>query len=45
LKSRGYVLFDIQMVTKATIPLGAIEISRAEYLQRLANAVSKECSF
>jgi leucyl/phenylalanyl-tRNA--protein transferase len=45
LKNRGYALFDIQMVTKATIPLGAIEISRTEYLQRLAKAVSKECSF
>jgi leucyl/phenylalanyl-tRNA--protein transferase len=45
LKLRGYALFDIQMVTGATKPLGAIEISRNEYLRRLSHAVTKECLF
>jgi leucyl/phenylalanyl-tRNA--protein transferase len=45
LHSRGFVLFDIQMVTEATQPLGAREISRPEYLHRLAAALPKECVF
>jgi leucyl/phenylalanyl-tRNA--protein transferase len=45
LKNQGHVLFDIQMVTEATLPLGAIEIPRTEYLQRLAKAVATKCSF
>jgi leucyl/phenylalanyl-tRNA--protein transferase len=45
LRERGFVLFDLQMVTPATKPLGAVDISRQEYLQRLAVAVSKNCSF
>jgi len=45
LRERGFVLFDLQMVTPATKPLGAVEISRAEYLKRLAVAVAKNCSF
>ena len=42
---RGFVLFDIQMVTPATKPLGAIEIPRRAYLQRLSAAVAMKCSF
>ena len=42
---RGFVLFDIQMVTPATEPLGAIEIPRREYLHRLSAAVAMKCSF
>jgi leucyl/phenylalanyl-tRNA--protein transferase len=45
LRRRGFALFDIQMVTPATKPLGAIEIPRREYLQRLSAAVKMKCSF
>ncbi|HTY86238.1 MAG TPA: leucyl/phenylalanyl-tRNA--protein transferase [Candidatus Acidoferrum sp.] len=45
LRRRGYALFDIQMVTPATKPLGAVEIPRREYLRRLSAAVKMECSF
>ena len=45
LRERGFALFDIQMVTPATKPLGAIEIPRREYLQRLSAAVKMKCSF
>ena len=45
LRRRGFVLFDIQMVTPATKPLGAIEIPRREYLRRLSAAVEMKCSF
>jgi leucyl/phenylalanyl-tRNA--protein transferase len=45
LRQRGFALFDIQMVTPATKPLGAIEIPRCEYLQRLSAAVAMNCSF
>mgnify|MGYP001545885942 CR=1 FL=1 len=45
LRERGFVLFDLQMVTPATKPVGAVEISRAEYLKRLAVAAAKNCSF
>jgi len=45
LRARGFVLFDIQMVTAATLPLGAREISRKEYLARLAAAVGQHCVF
>ena len=45
LRQRGFVLFDIQMLTPVTHALGAIEIPRAEYLQRLARAVELNCKF
>lgn len=45
LRARGFVLFDIQMVTAATKPFGAREIPRAEYLKRLAQAVMLERDF
>ncbi len=45
LRERGFALFDIQMVTDTTAALGAIEISRAEYLRRLKKAVALECVF
>jgi leucyl/phenylalanyl-tRNA--protein transferase len=44
LRERGYVLFDVQMVTPATAALGAREIARADYLQRLAAAVPLDCN-
>ena len=40
LRSRGFVLCDIQMVTSHTARFGAIEISRWEYQQRLEAAVA-----
>jgi leucyl/phenylalanyl-tRNA--protein transferase len=45
LREREFALFDIQMLTPITTQLGAIEISRAEYLERLAAAVTLPRSF
>jgi leucyl/phenylalanyl-tRNA--protein transferase len=45
LRTRGFGLFDIQMVTDITQQLGAIEISRDVYLQRLNQAVTLNCQF
>ncbi len=45
LREQGYTLFDIQMVTPVTQQLGAREIPREEYLQRLVPAVRKVCYF
>jgi len=45
LRARGFVLFDIQMITSVTRQLGAAEISRDEYLARLESAVRLECTF
>jgi leucyl/phenylalanyl-tRNA--protein transferase len=45
LRERGFELFDIQMVTPGTQPLGAVEISRRDYLQRLESAAQKDCRF
>ena len=45
LRARGFSLFDIQMVTAATAPLGAKNIARREYLERLAEAVKLNCGF
>ena len=39
LGERGFVLFDIQLLTPITQQLGAITVPREEYLQRLASAV------
>ncbi|WCJ61210.1 leucyl/phenylalanyl-tRNA--protein transferase [Fontisphaera persica] len=40
LRERQFALFDIQMVTPITARLGAVEISREEYLRRLKQAVA-----
>jgi len=45
LRERKFTLFDIQMVTAATEPLGAKAISRSDYLKRLATAVAQNCRF
>ncbi|MBC8097550.1 MAG: leucyl/phenylalanyl-tRNA--protein transferase [Akkermansiaceae bacterium] len=45
LRSRGFVLFDIQTVTPATEPFGAKPIPRKEYLERLGVAVRRDCNF
>jgi leucyl/phenylalanyl-tRNA--protein transferase len=39
LRQRGFVLFDIQMLTPITTQLGGINIPRDEYLRRLTRAV------
>lgn len=45
LRKWKFALFDIQMPTPATRQLGAVVISREEYLRRLALAVKLECGF
>ncbi len=45
LRERNFTLFDIQMVTPITRQLGAVAISREEYLKRLAAVVRRPCKF
>lgn len=45
LRARGYALFDIQQLTPHTERMGAIEIPRAEYLDRLAAALALSVTF
>lgn len=45
LRAQGFALFDVQMLTPITARLGAITISREEYLRRLAKAVKLTCCF
>ena len=45
LRSRGFTLFDIQMLTPITTQLGGVTIPREEYLRRLAGAVEQRCEF
>jgi len=45
LRARGYQLFDIQMVTPVTRQLGAVEIPREDYLDRLQNGLGQACQF
>ncbi len=45
LRQRGYRLFDIQQLTPHSQSLGAIEISRHEYLTRLAGALEQPATF
>ena len=45
LRRRGFGLFDIQMVTPITRQLGAMTISREEYLRRLKAAVELGTKF
>ena len=45
LRARGFTLLDVQWVTPHLEQFGAVEISRAEYLKRLAAAVSGQCEF
>lgn len=45
LRERGFALFDIQMVTAATKPFGAREISREKYMAILSKAVERRCAF
>jgi leucyl/phenylalanyl-tRNA--protein transferase len=45
LRQQGFVLFDIQMLTPHTARFGAVEIPRAEYLQRLRRALALPVRF
>lgn len=45
LRERGFQLFDIQMLTEHTQRLGAVEIARREYLQRLRKALAVQTTF
>jgi leucyl/phenylalanyl-tRNA--protein transferase len=45
LRKRGFQLFDVQMVTDHTTRLGAIEITREEYLRQLRVALVGEAEF
>jgi leucyl/phenylalanyl-tRNA--protein transferase len=45
LRQKGFVLFDIQMLTPITARLGGVNISRESYLERLALAIRQKCSF
>lgn len=45
LRSRGYVLFDTQMLTETTRSLGAVEITRLAYLERLKAATDLPVTF
>lgn len=45
LRAQGFALFDIQMVTETTQQMGAREIPRAQYLERLSRATEMKCIF
>ena len=45
LNARGYRLLDMQFLTPHLASLGGVEIPRAEYRQRLAEALEVEASF
>lgn len=45
LRERRFTLFDVQMVTPLTKQLGALEISRGDYLDRLSRAVVARVTF
>jgi len=45
LRARGYGLFDIQQLTPHTARLGAKEIPRSEYLDRLAATIDQPVAF
>lgn len=42
LRLRGFVLLDIQFLTPHTARMGAVEITRAEYLERLRTAIERD---
>lgn len=45
LREQGFVLFDIQQLTPHTESMGAVEIARATYLDRLAEALDVAARF
>ncbi len=45
MRSRGFALLDVQFMTGHLARFGAIEISREDYLRRLAASLEKKCTF
>jgi leucyl/phenylalanyl-tRNA--protein transferase len=45
LRQQEFAVFDIQTVTNTTRQFGAIEIPRTEFLQRLHQATTQNCTF
>ena len=45
LRQAGFVLFDTQFLTPHLASLGGVEISRAEYHRRLAEALARHADF
>jgi leucyl/phenylalanyl-tRNA--protein transferase len=45
LNERGYALFDVQMPTRITLQMGALLISREDFLERLGKAQRMAVSF
>jgi leucyl/phenylalanyl-tRNA--protein transferase len=45
LNERGFQLLDIQILSDHTASMGAVEIPRAEYLERLGSALKTVCRF
>src|SRR5262249_43258234 len=45
LQERGFLLFDIQLLSEHTARLGAVEIPRGEYLARLQEALAIQATF
>ncbi|MEY4393289.1 MAG: hypothetical protein RL595_538 [Planctomycetota bacterium] len=45
LSAKGYELFDLQILNDHTASLGATEITRNDYLQRLKMAIAKPVTF
>jgi leucyl/phenylalanyl-tRNA--protein transferase len=45
LRQQGFVLLDVQFMTEHLRRFGAVEISRADYHERLARAISHPVSF
>ncbi len=45
LRQGGFTLFDTQFLTEHLARLGAIEITRANFRQRLSNAITLQASF
>jgi leucyl/phenylalanyl-tRNA---protein transferase len=45
LRKRGFALLDVQWTNEHTRSLGAVDISRDDYLRRLASAISLPASF
>ena len=45
LRSDGYALFDVQLMTPHLRSMGSVEIPRVEYLRRLAEALAARAAF
>ena len=45
LKARHYRLLDVQWLTRHLSQFGAVEVSRREYMRRLAVAMEVDCRF